>query len=203
VRLRLADGQHLRLRKGTVLGTLRTVRNAEIRSISTINGTSSADETSMPNAPQGTTETSTPDAPRSADEEKFAKFLKKSLDALPQDVNENMKSELVKVLTKHKATLCSTTLGETSVTTFDIVLNPGGPVTHRDRRWSHEELATMKEQIEMLSKMGMIEASESDWASRLVLVTKKDGSIRVCVDYRDVNALTKRDAYPSPQIDQR
>jgi hypothetical protein len=152
--------------------------------------------------PQDTAEASTPNAPRIADEEKFAKFLKKTLEALPQDVNENMKAELVKVLTKHKATLCSTTLGETSVTTFDIVLNPGGPVTHRDRRWSHEELMVMKEQIDTLRKMGMIEPSDSDWASRLVMVTKKDGSIRVCVDFREVNKLTKRDAYPAPQIEQ-
>jgi hypothetical protein len=60
----------------------------------------------------------------------------------------------------------------------------------------------MKEQIDMLQKMGMIEESDSDWASRLVLVTKKDGSTRVCVDYREVNKLTKRDAYPAPQIEQ-
>jgi len=60
----------------------------------------------------------------------------------------------------------------------------------------------MKEQIDTLRKMGMIEPSDSDWASRLVMVTKKDGSIRVCVDFREVNKLTKRDAYPAPQIEQ-
>ena len=65
------------------------------------------------------------------------------------------------------------------------------------------ELTAMKEQIDGLKKTGMsCEPSSSPWASRLVMVTKKDGSIRVCVDFREVNKLCKRDAYPAPQIEQ-
>ena len=43
--------------------------------------------------------------------------------------------------------------------------------------------------------------SNSPWASPIVLVPKKDDSIRLCVDYRKVNKITQKDAYPFPRID--
>jgi len=49
--------------------------------------------------------------------------------------------------------------------------------------------------------MGVIRRSRSSWSSKPVLVTKKDGSVRFCVDYRPLNKLTRRDRYPLPIID--
>jgi hypothetical protein len=51
-------------------------------------------------------------------------------------------------------------------------------------------------------KAGVIEAANSEWASPVVLITKKDGSISFCVDYRKLNALTVRDSYPLPTMDE-
>ncbi len=50
--------------------------------------------------------------------------------------------------------------------------------------------------------MGVIEESNSDWASPIVLVPKTDGSVRFCVNYRKVNAVSKFDAYPMPRVNE-
>ena len=58
----------------------------------------------------------------------------------------------------------------------------------------------MKEEIERMLKEGIIKKSKSPWTSPVVLVSKKDGSIRFCVDYKKVNDLTIVDAHPLPIV---
>jgi len=55
--------------------------------------------------------------------------------------------------------------------------------------------------INEMKENGVIEESHSPWISPAVLVKKKDGSLRFCVDYRKLNAITVKDSYPLPRID--
>ena len=64
------------------------------------------------------------------------------------------------------------------------------------------ELDVLKKQLEELCSLGYIEASSSPWASPVLFVKKKDGNLRLCVDYRAINAITVKNKYPIPRIDE-
>ena len=68
-------------------------------------------------------------------------------------------------------------------------------------RLSPLEIAEVKKQIEELLKKGWIEESQSPYGSSILFVTKKDGSLRMCIDYRALNQLTVKDRSPLPRID--
>ena len=65
----------------------------------------------------------------------------------------------------------------------------------------HAYREAVREELKEMLKHGVIERSRSDWALPLVTVHKKDGSLRLCVDHRRLNGLSKADAYPIPRVD--
>ena len=60
----------------------------------------------------------------------------------------------------------------------------------------------MCDELQQMLCDGLIEESNSEWSSPIVVVRKKDESKQICVDYRKLNAVTKLDAYPMPRIDE-
>ncbi|XP_064478946.1 uncharacterized protein LOC135392173 [Ornithodoros turicata] len=92
-------------------------------------------------------------------------------------------------------------LGRTTAALHHIDTGTASPIKQAPRRLP---LASFKEVDKLISDMrdqDVIEPSSSPWASPIVLVKKKDGSTRFCVDYRRLNNVTKKDSYPLPRID--
>lgn len=83
-----------------------------------------------------------------------------------------------------------------------VDLEPGAaPFYKRIYRMSEAELAELRKQLDELLSKGFIQPSASPWGSPILFVKKKDGSMRLCVDYRALNKLTIKNRYPLPRID--
>ena len=59
----------------------------------------------------------------------------------------------------------------------------------------------VEKEIEIMLKEGIVEPANNEWASPMVIIKKKNDTIRLYVDYRKLNAMTQVDAYPMPRID--
>ncbi|GJX05732.1 putative reverse transcriptase domain-containing protein [Tanacetum coccineum] len=85
---------------------------------------------------------------------------------------------------------------------FQINLVPGAaPVARASYRLAPSELQELSTQLQELSDKGFIRPSSSPWGARVLFVKKKDGSFRMCIDYRELNKLTVKNRYPLPRID--
>jgi hypothetical protein len=85
---------------------------------------------------------------------------------------------------------------------FAIELQPGtAPISKRPYRMPPAELAELKKQLQELLDKGFIRPSTSPWGCLALFVKKKDESLRMCVDYRPLNAVTIKNKYPLPRID--
>ena len=93
-------------------------------------------------------------------------------------------------------------LGCTTELQHEIPLTDEVPVRQRYRRLPPSQYEQVREHIQGLLEGGVIRPSTSPYASPIVLVQKKSGELRMCVDYRQLNAKTRRDAYPLPRIEE-
>jgi hypothetical protein len=85
---------------------------------------------------------------------------------------------------------------------FNIELIPGtAPISKRPYRMDVKDLAELRKQIEELLSKGFIRPSSSPWGAPTLFVDKKDGSRRLCIDYRSLNEVTIKNKYPLPQIE--
>ena len=94
-------------------------------------------------------------------------------------------------------------LGRTTLVKHAIDTGVAHPVRQLPRRLPQAKRNIAEQEVKAMAEAGVIEPSSSPWASPIVLVSKRDGSYRYCIDYRKVNDLTNKDNYPLPRIDSK
>ena len=92
-------------------------------------------------------------------------------------------------------------LGCTDVLKHSIDVGGHSPIKQQPYRTPMVRREKMAEMITKMQEQGVVQPSSSPWASPVVLVPKKDGTLRFCIDYRRLNAVTRKDVYPLPRVD--
>ncbi|GJZ73410.1 putative reverse transcriptase domain-containing protein [Tanacetum coccineum] len=83
---------------------------------------------------------------------------------------------------------------------IDLILG-AAPVARAPYRLAPSEMQVLSNQLQELSDQGFIRPSTSPWGAPVLFVKKKDGSFRMCINYRELNKLTVKNRYPLPRID--
>ena len=137
--------------------------------------------------------------PRDTDEEVVEDLMKNVSSSFPEEARTELKQileENISVFSKGDYDL-----GWTDLVTHKIDTGDNRPVRQPLRRYPPLHLQSIDERLSEMLDQGIIEPAASPWASNIVLAKKKDGSFRCCIDFRQVNDLTKKDAYPLPRTD--
>ena len=119
-------------------------------------------------------------------------------------LTENQKKELMKLLKKYKRVFAEHEydLGQTSLVKHTIPLTDEQPIKQRPYRTPYALQEKVKAQVKEMADHGIIRRSASPWTSPVVMVKKKDGKMRFCIDFRRLNSITRKDTYPLPRIDE-
>lgn len=119
--------------------------------------------------------------------------------------NPETKKQLVQLLNEYSDCFSSTTdeLGCTDKITMDIKLDSDKPICYRPYRMSQPEKEIVRDKIKDLLDNNIIRESNSPYSSPIILVKKKNGDHRLCVDYRKLNSITVKDRYPLPIIEEQ
>lgn len=119
------------------------------------------------------------------------------------NINENEKKELFEVLMEYRDCIAQTAeeMGCAKSVEMKIRLSDDEPFYCRPYRLSGVDQEVTDKIVKEHLEHGIVRESDSNYASPIVLVKKKNGEIRMCVDYRRLNSITVRDNYPLPRID--
>lgn len=112
--------------------------------------------------------------------------------------------KLDELLEKHRAVFSQndSDYGYTTTVAHNIQTGDAQPIKQRHRRVPPHVFQEFKRHVKDLVAQGVLKESSSPWASPAVIVIKKDGSVRFCCDYRRLNSVTWKDAYPLPRVDE-
>ncbi len=128
-------------------------------------------------------------------------ILSRKVDSrLVVDLSNSEKQQVKQVLGEFEE-LFRDTIGQTNIAHHKIDTGDNPPIRQRARRVPYAFHEESNKQIEDMLGKGIISPSTSPWASPIVLVRKKSGELRFCIDYRRLNQITRNDAHPLPRVD--
>ena len=130
-------------------------------------------------------------------------YLQVVVDNLGDDLDEQDRTKVGETLRKYQNVFAKHKydLGCTHLAEHDINTGDHPPIKQNPRRLPLVQGDEARKQIEELLKSGLVKPINSPWASPIVLVKKKDSTLRLCVDYRKLNTVTQKDSFPLPRID--
>ncbi|GBG76810.1 hypothetical protein CBR_g23025 [Chara braunii] len=122
---------------------------------------------------------------------------------VPQYVPDEIHHLIVEILKEYKGaiSMTDTDIGLSLVIQHEIQTGNHPPIHCKPYRYSLVERKTVLERIREFEANGWIEPATGPWSFPVVLVPKKNGSIRICIDYRKLNDITIKDVYPLPRKD--
>ena len=185
IRVLNTDPERQLLQKGTALGI---VEEAEALSSSEGHDLNTS-ESEATEAPKKTKKNEDP--------------IEQLMASLPQELTEVQREDVRKLL-KHYEPIFSKNefdIGRTHLVEYRIDTQDHRPIRQPLRRHPFKHLDLIDAEVAKMQEHGIVEAAASPWASNVVLVRKKDGSVRLCIDYRRINSITYKDSYPLPLID--
>lgn len=130
--------------------------------------------------------------------------LRVSVENVSDQVSKETKGELAHILQKYQNTFVGPgdKLGRTGLVKHTIDTGDHKPIELPLRRPPIAQKPIICDEVHKILAAGIIESSDSPWAAPVVLVKKKTGEIRFCVDFRKLNEITRKDAFPLPRVDE-
>ena len=125
-------------------------------------------------------------------------------DAVMEKLNhlsQEQRGQLYDVLAEHKDVFRETP-SCTTLLHHDIDVGETKTIKQSPYRVNPRRAESVKKKLECMLELGLIDAAKSEWSSPVTLVPRPDGSQRFCIDYREVNKLTRKDSYPLPRVEE-
>jgi predicted aspartyl protease len=131
------------------------------------------------------------------------KHVTSIVDSLPPDLTSEQRQQAVDFILAHGSSISKSEfdLGRTNLVQHRIDTGDHAPVKEALRRHILAYLPVINEHVDRMLEADVIEPAVTPWASNVVLIRKRNNSLRFCIDFRRLNAMTTKDSYPLPRVE--
>ena len=115
-------------------------------------------------------------------------------------LTEQQNQQLAELLIKYGDLWVGDPRGETPLLKCELKVNSSRPIVQKPRRWTADQAKIIDEEVAKMIAEKVIQPSQSSFVQEPVLIKKKDGKWRFCIDFRQLNSITESDQFPLPRI---